>query len=109
VRPGQALTLWGTGLGAVEGDEAAALVPSSVTGAGVDVFLGLQPGRVLYARSRRIRPTLSPHVSIASRGDCSDPHGMSEPVRLESPPMAEEKSALFCLAVWLDPEWTGSE
>jgi len=84
-------------------------VPSSVTGAGVDVFLGLQPGRVLYARSRRIRPALSPHVSIASRGDCSDPHGMSEPVRLESPPMAEEKSALFCLAVWLDPEWTGSE
>src|SRR4051812_21492296 len=48
-RPGQVLVLWGTGLGAVDGDETAAPAPSSSSGAGIEVWFGLVRSRVLYA------------------------------------------------------------
>ena len=110
-RPSQLMVLWGTGLGAVQGDESAGPAPSPASGAGVEVWFGLVRARVLYAgRSGccpgidqivvetpagiegcsvpvAVRPFLNdldgsfPSVAVASRGGCSDPHGVSEPVR----------------------------
>jgi len=111
VKPGQLLILWGTGLGAVPGDEASGPVPSSASGMGIEVMLGLQRARVLYAGRSGccagldqivietpagiegcsvpavVRPLPAnfggscPTVAVASRGGCSDPHGMPEVVR----------------------------
>jgi uncharacterized protein (TIGR03437 family) len=45
--PGDILILWGTGLGAVTGDETEPPVPADL-GTGVQVFVGNQPATVLY-------------------------------------------------------------
>jgi len=49
IRPGRQLVLWGTGLGPVEGDEAAGPVPVGQGIREVELLVGLQPARVLYA------------------------------------------------------------
>jgi uncharacterized protein (TIGR03437 family) len=111
VRPGQSLVLYGTGLGAVDGDEIAGPIRSATSGDGVEVSLGLKSARVSYAgRSDccagtdqitvetplRIEGCTVPllvrfspegpvadfgNVAIAERGGCSDSNSMSKPVR----------------------------
>lgn len=46
--PRQIVTLWGTGLGPVERNEAADLLPGSLD-VGVEVWVGVQPANVIYA------------------------------------------------------------
>jgi uncharacterized protein (TIGR03437 family) len=49
-RPGQTVILWGTGLGPVSGNEAAAPLPGDMKDRlGVEVFVGNRPARVTYA------------------------------------------------------------
>jgi uncharacterized protein (TIGR03437 family) len=45
--PGEILVLWGTGLGAVTGDETEPPISTDL-GTGVQVFVGNQPASVLY-------------------------------------------------------------
>jgi len=47
-RPGSVLIIWGTGLGPVQGDEAAGPLPGDLTAAPVEVFVAGRPARVLY-------------------------------------------------------------
>ncbi|MFB3778006.1 MAG: hypothetical protein ACE141_10360 [Bryobacteraceae bacterium] len=46
--PGQIVTLWGTGLGPVEGDEAGRPLPGSLD-VGAEAWVGGKPAKVLYA------------------------------------------------------------
>jgi uncharacterized protein (TIGR03437 family) len=48
-RPGDFLVIWGTGLGAAAGDEAAAPIPGNLSIPGLAVFVGDRPARVVYA------------------------------------------------------------
>lgn len=49
-RPGQTVILWGTGLGPVSGDEAAAPLPGNLKDThNVEVFVGNRPANVIYA------------------------------------------------------------
>jgi uncharacterized protein (TIGR03437 family) len=48
-RPGQSLVLWGTGLGPVDGDEAAGLLPGDLGVNGLEVLVGGKQARVLSA------------------------------------------------------------
>lgn len=112
VRPGQTLVLYGAGLGAVEGNEAAGTVPSASSGTGVEVWLGLRRARVISAGRSEccagmdqivietpagiegctvpVDVRLAPgelasysHVAVASAGACSDPDGLSEQLRCQ--------------------------
>jgi uncharacterized protein (TIGR03437 family) len=47
-RPADLVDIWGTGLGAVAGDEAASPLPGDMSSLDVQVFVGLQPAQVLY-------------------------------------------------------------
>lgn len=48
-RPGQSVVLWGTGLGAVIGDEAAGPLPQAVDITGLRLLVGNKPARIVYA------------------------------------------------------------
>lgn len=48
VRPGQAVILWGTGLGPVSGNEAAAPQPGDLTNIPTEVFVGNMRAQLLY-------------------------------------------------------------
>jgi uncharacterized protein (TIGR03437 family) len=48
-QPGQPIVLWGTGLGAAAGDESAGPIPGDLKIAGMQVFVGNKPARILYA------------------------------------------------------------
>ena len=48
-RPGGLLMLWGSGLGAAPGDEAAGPIPGDLGISGLEVLVGVQPAKVLYA------------------------------------------------------------
>jgi len=48
-RPAQYVVLWGTGLGAVPGDEAAGPLPGDLNVSGLEVLVGGRRARVLYA------------------------------------------------------------
>jgi hypothetical protein len=106
-RPGQTIEVFGTGLGAVENDEAG----GPVEAADLEALLGLRPARVLSAGRADccagldrvmievpagiegctvpivMRPLLEelagafPSVAVASGATCSDPNGMSEAAR----------------------------
>jgi uncharacterized protein (TIGR03437 family) len=106
-RPGQAVEVFGTGLGAVDSGEAG----GPLSAAGLEVLLGLRPARVISAGPADccagldrlvievpagiegctvpvvIRPLMEelagafPSVAVASGGTCSDPNGMSEAAR----------------------------
>jgi len=47
-RPGQSIVLWGTGLGAVVGDEAAGPLPQALDTAGLQLLVGNRPTPILY-------------------------------------------------------------
>jgi uncharacterized protein (TIGR03437 family) len=46
--PGQTVILWGTGLGAVSGDDTAGPLPGDQTGITVEVFVGGKPASIVY-------------------------------------------------------------
>lgn len=48
-RAGQTMVLWGTGLGAIQGDEAAGPLPNQPIDAPVTVWVGNQQAKVIYA------------------------------------------------------------
>ena len=48
-RPGQLVTLWGTGLGVVPGDEAGAPIPGNLEIPGLQVLVGNLPGKIIYS------------------------------------------------------------
>jgi len=48
-RPGQLVTLWGTGLGFAPGDEAAGPIPGSLQTPGLQVSLGGRPAKIIYS------------------------------------------------------------
>ncbi len=47
-RPGQPVVIWGTGLGAISGDDALPPAPGDNTPSGAQVFVGGQPAQVTY-------------------------------------------------------------
>ena len=49
VRPGQLVTLWGTGLGVAPGDEAAGPIPGSLEIPGFQVLFGGQSAKIIYS------------------------------------------------------------
>lgn len=68
--PGQMMDIWGTGLGAVSGDEAAGPLPKDMAGLNVQVIVGDIPAQVVYrgrsgccAGLDQIRFTVPPGVS----------------------------------------------
>jgi len=48
-RPGQLVTLWGTGLGFASGDEAAGPIPGQLRIAGLQVLFGGRPAKIVYS------------------------------------------------------------
>jgi len=46
--PGDVVTIWGTGLGPVNGDEATGPLPGDMTNVPVEVYVGLQPAELKY-------------------------------------------------------------
>ena len=48
-RPGQLVGIWGTGLGPVDGDEAAGPLPAALSIPGLEMLVGGTPAKVVYA------------------------------------------------------------